>query len=498
MKMWQKISLRVRIYIMLIALALITVAGGLVMIWYTYRMEDLMTAVTEKDLAAFETAAALETALINQKGFVSYYFIEGDPEWLKELGEYRQLFKDRLNDAMKTAVDAPERKALEQIRDEYTHYITVKDRVIDLYKRGQREAGAILHRQVRDNFFSVLQLCENYRNLHKERILNARAQSGSQALKLRIIAATAVVISILLALLLAFVMGIQILRPMRRLAAEADRQGATPFAGDEVEALSSTVRGLIQNVDQTESELQKSRESLLQAEKMALVGKLAAGMAHSIRNPFTSVKMRLFSLNRSLKLSDTQKEDFDVISEEIRHIDTIVQNFLEFSRPPKLKMQSISPSAVVDQTLQLLEHRLKSYDVSVKIQREQPLPEIDADPEQLKEVLVNLMINACEAIEKGGTIVVHEELRMNPSAGSVAVIRVSDDGPGIPEAIREKLFEPFFTTKEEGTGLGLSIVARIIEEHGGSLAVESIEGQGATFIISLPIMETGHEQNSNY
>ena len=205
MKMWQKISLRVRIYIILIALAFITVAGGFVMIWYTYRMEDLMTAVTEKDLAAFETAAALETALINQKGFVSYYFIEGDPEWLKELGEYRQLFKDRLNDAMKTAVDAPERKALEQIRDEYTHYITVKDRVIDLYKRGQRKAGAILHRQVRDNFFSVLQLCENYRNLHKERILNARAQSGSQALKLRIIAATAVVISILLALLLAFV-----------------------------------------------------------------------------------------------------------------------------------------------------------------------------------------------------------------------------------------------------------------------------------------------------
>jgi signal transduction histidine kinase len=228
------------------------------------------------------------------------------------------------------------------------------------------------------------------------------------------------------------------------------------------------------------------------------VGALAAGMAHSIRNPFTSVKMRLFSLNRSLELSDTQKEDFDVISDEIRHIDTIVQNFLEFSRPPKLKMQSISPSAVVDQTLQLLEHRLKSYDVSVTIQREQPLPEIDADPEQLKEVLVNLMVNACEAIEKGGTIIIREDKKTTPSEGSVAVIRVSDDGPGIPEAICKKIFEPFFTTKEEGTGLGLSIVARIIEEHGGSVAVESIEGRGATVVITLPIMETSHEQNSDH
>ena len=496
--MWRKISLRVRIYFILIALASITIAGGLVMVWYTYRMENLLTLVTEKDLAAFETAEALEQALINQKGFVSYYFIEGDPEWLRQLGEYRQLFKERLDDAMQTAVGPSERAALDRIEAEYMRYIATKDRVIELYQRGEREKGIILHRQARSYFFAVMQLCENYRGIHKNRILKARSESGSQALKLRIIAITAIMISILLALLLAFVLGYQILRPVRRLAAEADRKGETPVNGDEVKALSSTVRGLIQNVDETQSELQKSRESLLQAEKMALVGKLAAGMAHSIRNPFTSVKMRLFSLGRSLELSDTQKEDFEVISEEIRHIDTIVQNFLEFSRPPKLKMQSISPSAVVDQTLQLLEHRLKSYDVSVTIERQQPLPEIDADPEQLKEVLVNLMVNACEAIEKGGKIVIHEDKNTTPSGQSVATIRVSDNGPGIPVAIRQKVFEPFFTTKEEGTGLGLSIVARIIEEHGGSMAVESIESQGATFIISLPIMESSDEQNFDH
>ena len=132
------------------------------------------------------------------------------------------------------------------------------------------------------------------------------------------------------------------------------------------------------------------------------------------------------------------------------------------------------------------------------IERQQPLPEIDADPEQLKEVLVNLMVNACEAIEKGGNIVIHEDKNTTPSGESVAIIRVSDNGPGIPAAIRQKVFEPFFTTKEEGTGLGLSIVARIIEEHGGSMAVESIEGQGATFIISLPIMESSDEQNFDH
>jgi signal transduction histidine kinase len=302
----------------------------------------------------------------------------------------------------------------------------------------------------------------------------------------------------MLGVLLAFVLGYQILIPVRRLTAEAARKGDTDAAGDEVKALSRSVRGLIHDVDQTQSELEKSRESLLQAEKMAMVGKLAAGMAHSIRNPFTSVKMRLFSLNRSLDFTDTQKEDFDVISEEIRRIDTIVQNFLEFSRPPKLKIQSISPSIIVDQTIQLLKHRLKAYDVGVPIDRVQNLPEIDADPEQLKEVFVNLIVNACEAMDRGGSIVIREQETLNPSGGKLAVVRVTDGGPGIAESIRQKVLQPFFTTKEEGTGLGLSIVDRIIKEHQGSMDIESNEIGGTTFIISLPIKEPGYGDDSNY
>ena len=121
---------------------------------------------------------------------------------------------------------------------------------------------------------------------------------------------------------------------------------------------------------------------------MALVGRLAAGMAHSIRNPFTSVNVAVSAQPVRLELNEEQEEDFDVISAEIRHIDTIVQNFLEIRWPPKLQMQSISLLNVVDSTIQLLGHRLRSYDVQLKIERAQPLPVVSADPEQLKEVLV--------------------------------------------------------------------------------------------------------------
>jgi signal transduction histidine kinase len=318
-----------------------------------------------------------------------------------------------------------------------------------------------------------------------------------QATRLRVAAVAAMSTAFFLAVFLVVVLGRQILDPVRRLTAEARRKSNLGQTEDEVKALSRSVHELIEDVDHTQSELQRSRESLLQAEKLALVGKLSAGMAHSIRNPFTSVKMRLFSLSRSLKLSETQKEDFDVISEEIRHIDTIVQNFLEFSRPPKLKMQRISPSAVVDLAMQLLEHRLKSYNVAVSVERIDPLPEIQADPEQLKEVLVNLIVNACEAMEKGGKIVITENGATSPSGGETVEIRVCDNGPGIPESIQEKVWQPFFTTKEEGTGLGLSIAARIIEDHQGRIDIESKEGEGTTFIIKIPVKETGHEHSDH-
>jgi len=487
--MWSRISLRSRIYALLAVLVLITLLGGGVSMWYSYRMERVLAAIIEKNLVAFKSSQALETALTNQKGFVSYYFMDGDPAWLSRLGEYRQIFRERLDQVRLSAENNEQIDAVARIRVKYANYVAAKDQVIELYKARERSAGEQLHRSVRNQFFEVLALCEAYKEIHLNQINTARLSSRSQARRLRISAVAAILSVTLLTALLFFVMVKHVLGPIRRLSSEVDREGLSQKNTDEIKALSHTVHGLIEDIDKTYSELEKSREHLLQAEKLALVGKLAAGMAHSIRNPFTSVKMRLFSLARALQLTDTQQDDLAVISEEIRHIDTIVQNFLEFSRPPKLIMQSISPSCVVDSAIQLLEHRLKSYDVTIRVVREFPLPEIQADPEQLKEVIVNLIVNACEAMQKGGAIVIHEEEGPAGPIARAAVIHVSDNGPGISEAIREKILQPFFTTKEEGTGLGLSIAARIVEEHRGRLEFTSNPDMGTTFTIALPFRE---------
>lgn len=487
LNMWRGLSLRARIYSVVVLLILITFAGGLVTVWSTYRMESLLEEIIERDVAGFKAAEALQISLVNQKGFVSYYFLDGNPDWLRQLGEYRQIFEERLKEVRATARNRTQERAIQEIESEYRQYIALKDKVIEHYQKGERVAGAALHQRARDHFFRVLDLCEQYKALTEKRMAALRRQSVGQTKRLRIIAATGALLVMILALVLVLVLIREILRPVRRLAMEAHRNQGPEKPKDEFTALRMSVHDLIEDIDQTHHELEKSREHLLQTEKMAMVGKLAAGTAHSIRNPLTSVKMRLFSLGRTLRLSPPQKEDFDVISEEIGHIDTIVQNFLEFSRPPKLKMQKVSPSEVVDLTLRLLKHRLQSYDVHVVLERKRPLPEVPADPEQLKEVLVNLIENACEAMGQGGSILIHEEETFVPPLGQVAVVRLADTGQGIPKSTLDKVFEPFFTTKEEGSGLGLSIALRIVEEHGGWLDVSSTEGEGTTFVLTLPI-----------
>ncbi|MBW2593355.1 MAG: histidine kinase [Deltaproteobacteria bacterium] len=492
------VSLRSRLYAILTSLVLLTMIGGLVMVWYTYRIDRLLNTIIDRNMAAYQAAEALETALVNQKGFVSYYFLDGDPDWLRQLGEYRQIFSQSLETSRRLAENRSQKAAIKKIEAEYSKYVIRKDQVIVCYNAGKRDLGVKFHHAVRKQFFIILELCKQYKQVHVRQIVAAREKSSIQAAKLRAIAWLAMLLEFMLGGILIFILVFRILGPLQKLAREADRERVPEKSADEINALSRSVRELIENVDSTQDELEKSREHLLQTEKLALVGKLAAGMAHSIRNPFTSVKMRLFSLSRTLKLNVTQKEDFDVISEEIRHVDTIVQNFLEFSRPPKLQIQPVSPSTVVDAALQLLKHRLKSYDVSVQVVRKKMLPEIPGDPEQLKEVLVNLVVNACEAMTNGGKIIIHEEERFVQPLSRVAVIRVIDDGPGISESIRDKVLQPFFTTREDGTGLGLSIASRIIEEHGGWMDVISENGRGATFIITLPVKEADFEHHSDH
>jgi signal transduction histidine kinase len=233
-------------------------------------------------------------------------------------------------------------------------------------------------------------------------------------------------------------------------------------------------------------------------ERMAVVGELAAGVAHTIRNPFTSIKMRMFSLARSLDLDDVQNEDLTVISDEIGRIDKIVQNFLEFARPPKIRFEECRLGTLINSVITLMEYRLRKYRVEIAYDFQPDLPKVSLDSDRIKEALVNLFTNSCEAMETGGRIEIFETREHDPDLGEVAVITLRDSGPGIPEEIIHKVTAPFFTTKEDGSGLGLSIVARIVREHEGRLTISSSTDQCTEFKIILPAKRDDHESDINH
>jgi signal transduction histidine kinase len=467
----------------------ITVIGGLLMIWYTYKTEKIFQTIIDKNIVVYQSAESLATALVKHKGFVSYYLLDRNPAWIDRLHQIRDTFTKHMTSVKSLVEEDWEKEAVAQIESKYTDYITTKDRVIDLYISGEFQKGYAIHETTREHFAQILDLCEQFKIFHKNKISEAIETSREESNRLRYMALMAIIIVIILSLLINYIFARHILGPIRKIAEEAYHQGDFPRHANEVAALELSVHGLIKNTEQVHQDLKKSQETLLQSEKMALLGKLAAGTSHSIRNPLTSVKMRLFSLNRSCEFTDAQQEDFNVISGEIQQINKIVDNFLEFSRPPRLKTRNMSPSLIVDSALNLLAQRLQSYRVSIKLVRSVPLSQTRIDPEQLKEVIVNIIINACEAIKHDGQIIISEEERFVHPLEKVAIIRIMDDGPGIPDNIQSEIFNPFFTTKDHGTGLGLSISYNIIAGHGGWLDVSSKKGQGAAFVITLPIRD---------
>jgi signal transduction histidine kinase len=487
--MLQGLSLRARIFVLLGLLVLANVGGALVTLWYIRGTQALHAEMFDLDVAALVAAQDVEAELVIQKGYTTYFILDGKTDWLDQLEKHQAAFSGAMARARRTAYSQEAKEILNSIESAYLGYSFERAQVIDLFKAGKREEGAARHLEVRGRFRKIYDLCEQYKHLHQQSLGQHREDFNTKARYLAYTSLAAIPFSAVLGFFLAFVMYNQVLEPIARLALAADQAGGEAGRGqNEVSALNTRVRTLIADAQEAQTQLEQSQSYLMQSEKLAVVGKLSASVAHSIRNPLTSLKMRLFSLERSLVLDTVQKEDFEVIAEEIAHIDTIVGNFLEFARPPRLRMQRTSPSEAVDNAVQLLRHRLESYGVTVKLHRVKKLPRTAVDPEQLKEVLVNLILNACDAMGDGGSIYIYEEEDAGAGPGSVT-IRVADTGPGIPANIMDKIFEPFFSSKEEGSGLGLAIARRVMEEHGGSIAAQNIPGAGAMFKLTLPVKE---------
>jgi two-component system, NtrC family, sensor kinase len=237
--------------------------------------------------------------------------------------------------------------------------------------------------------------------------------------------------------------------------------------------------------DQTDR--RRLQEQLIQSEKMSAIGQLIAGVAHDLNNPLASVVGFSDFLAEAGEIPSSLREPLQVIRQEAERAATIVKNLLSFARRQEGERTRLPVRTLLDSTLALLRNQLMAYKVEATLEVEPGLPDIEVSPNQIKQVFVNIINNACQAIATdapSGRIWITAK-RVHDSVA----VSVKDSGPGMPEEIASRVFEPFFTTKPEGTGtgLGLSISQGIVKEHGGRITLETPAGGGATFTVELPL-----------
>ncbi len=239
---------------------------------------------------------------------------------------------------------------------------------------------------------------------------------------------------------------------------------------------------LERKVEQRTTELKAMQAHLIQSEKLAGVGKLAAGVAHEINNPLTCVLTNSSLMLGDLPPDDPRREDLQTIVDETLRCRKIVKGLLDFARQTKPQKQNLDLNKVVEDVLSLVRNQASFQNITIRTEMDPNLPSVLADADQMRQVVLNIILNAADAMPQGGALRLRSYFE---SRSKQVILRISDTGPGIPVEIQDKLFEPFFTTKRTGTGLGLAIAYGIMERHKGALKVESSPGHGTTIVVVL-------------
>jgi len=247
-------------------------------------------------------------------------------------------------------------------------------------------------------------------------------------------------------------------------------------------------------------------KNMARIDKLASLGELAAGMAHEIRNPLAGIGGALQILARNFENDDPNQTIFQEVLRQIKRLDSFVKNLLQFARPNPLTFSPVKLDQLLDRVLFLVASQIEEKKIRVDCQYAENSPFSEGDEGQLQQVFLNIILNALDAMEEGGTLTVNtcwerqsgkcepdHQCIGSPCGPDVDTILVSikDTGKGIGEESLEMIFNPFHTTKSNGTGLGLAISHRIIEQHHGSIFVTSQTGTGSTFTVSLPLLQQG-------
>lgn len=493
-------AVRLAAPIMIVSLLLLGV--GVAAAWYVLKRERDMTDLLTEDVSSVQASEELVIAASQIETLLDQYLLSGDAGHLDQVPRLWETTRDRLADADRVAGSAAERETLREIEGANERFW---EEFAALRDRARREE---VKREVRD--LSSRELTRSIRipaqgYLDEQKVNAAGTISENQAMPGRIaMGLLALGVCGAVAGLLA---GFGIARAVRRSFAQLsvpvrDAAGklsevigpVTVAPARDVKGLEGSLRKLADEVGTVVERLEQSRRETLRSEQLAALGQWAAGLAHELRNPLTSMKI----LVQAAAERDGEGgpglsgRPLAVMEEEIGRMDKLLQSFLDFARPAALERRPVDLIPILEQKLVLMGPRMAMRSIAVEFEAPPGPIVVEADAGHLRQLFLNLMLNALDATEDGGRISLRVALEPDPGGSpDVVEVEVADEGAGLPPGFGDRIFEPFVSTKETGLGLGLSICRRIVEAHGGTIVAEDRPEQGARFAVRLPLGRGG-------
>ena len=286
-----------------------------------------------------------------------------------------------------------------------------------------------------------------------------------------------------------------ITRPLKSLSEEMDAMkfkedvpAPSLTRRDEIGSLYRSFYRMLTSIKADEEERERTQRALFLTEKMVAIGKLTAGVAHEINNPLGGILNCIYHFKKGGQSVAQRQEYLDLMEDGVRRIQRRVTNLLEYARNPSLEKSATDFCALMERTLSLLDYQLQKNGISVEREIPEVLLPVEIDKDQMGQVLLNILLNAVQAMPDGGILGIRVQI-----LAEQLVVEVSDTGKGIPEEILPQVFDPFFTTKSDGkgTGLGLWLSQKIIEQHGGTISIAGREKEGVTVRIIIPLTSKG-------
>ena len=474
----QMIRGTIRTQVLIAFLVSFAFMAGIILFNYSYfhRLSD--------SLKLFEVAGELNSTLLEMRRYEKNYFLYRQEFNYEENITYTNRLALILQREKEGIVAAIGRKNY----DKFQKYVVDYSGLMPTFKDSpcEKDKCSQLQNQIRGIGHNLLLLSDDFFNTERQAIDRLLQQMMPLPL-------VALLMLAILSIFVVFFIGERVIRPLARITRESEAvaQGAfqriTPYGDSRNE-----IHHLVSAINRMMEELEKRQEQLIQSRKMSSIGTLTAGIAHEINNPVNNISLILESLveDGDNMDNDERRRLYQEAMDQADRTSEIVKNLLEFSRASHPRVEDVDAGEVVEKTGRLLRNEMDLRKIQFTKEIRPSLPKIRMDKGGLQQVLLNLFMNAIQAMDSGG------ELRAAVGLADVPDeirIDVSDNGPGIPHENRDRIFDPFFTTKKEGvgTGLGLSVSYNIIKKNGGRIELESQPGQGTQFSIFLPIEGAG-------